>query len=322
MSQFVILKLLVDALLVAALFYFAMRSIRNGSNAGMSSSLASGAAARELRDLEISLKTLLRDADVSSQGLNSSLARQQRNLQQLLNDISETEARVQQALDSGARASRTKLNHSESNLKRALISEESEQEYFAPTPVQVPMRPAPSTTVSAQKLNVFGEPIGAASDFATDQSSQTMAYRAHETKAAAAPSAIIQGTPESREKTKAPIYRQQRLAQQIEVERAVASLDAAQKSVASLTAQENSQEQSRVQSSKQTQRSHNLEVSQEFITDELPVLSNSRPEQEYSQQQSADNSEAADQTEIEPRIIQKDARLGVLGSVRRHTQVL
>jgi len=322
MSQFVILKLVVDGLLVAALFYFAMRSIRNGSSAAMSSSLASGAAARELRDLEISLKTLLRDADVSSQGLNSSLARQQRNLQQLLNDINETEARVQQALDIGARVTRPNLNHKESNSRRAVISEEREQEYFAPTPIQVPVRPPHSSTVSAQKLNVFGEPIGAASNYAADQSSQMSEYGAPTTKAAAAPSAIIQGTPESREKTKAPIYRQQRLAQQIEVERAVASLDAAQKSVASIAAQENSHEQNRIRNSKQTQTSYNLEVSQEFTTEDLPVLSDSKTEQIYLQQQSADNSEAAGQTEIEPRIIQKDARLGVLSSVRRHTQVL
>lgn len=343
MNQLALAKLVIDSLLVGAVVYLAMRSLRTGMSS-MSTLAGSGAAARELRDLEISLKTLLRDADVSSQGLNSSLSRQQRNLEQLLSEISSTEARIAETIDAANRsAARMRQEprmqaHSPTMPRREiqppLIDERGEElidleeagalkietgkgalsaasiAEIHTSPAPRTHRPAPAAALSAPAVNVFGEPIGAT----TAPTSSPPAP-----KRAAAHSIIEQHsttdkTHSIREKTKAPIYRQQRLAQQVEVERAVNSVSEAKQSVASLkeTLQESSER------SLAEHPAEPMQVDEEFTTDVVPSVAPASDAQQISlSEELTDDSERTP-----PRVVQTDPRLGVLSSVRRHTQVL
>ncbi len=348
MNQLALAKLVVDGLLVAAVIYLAMRALRNsGTSDGIG-----GSAARELRDLEISLKTLLRDADVSSQGLNSSLARQQRNLEQLLSDISTTERRVGESIDSANRdATRIRQN----SLSAQVVAEHSPNPELQPAraprrtttmpadtniahpqhedsyhkqPISSSVRPNLSERVSRDSIapspnvavNVFGEPIGAVSKESVvgrEVASPTPRRMSSAQPITKSPISPGNGAPirevvaqqiadrEATQRTKAPIYRQQRLAQQVEVERAVDSLTQATQAMTSIV--------------------HHQVESEEFTADEVPQMQmESLPETFDSAPQDVAETEgnlSPPATDSMP-IIERDPRLGVLGSVRRHTQVL
>ena len=111
---------------------------------------------------------------------------------------------------------------------------------------------------------------------------------------------------EAPQRTKAPIYRQQRLAQQVEVERAVESLAQAKQAMNSLAKQK--------------------AASEEFTADELPPVQSVSYTEKVAEVSEAPGSEVqvssdAQTTNAMPTI-DRDPRLGVLGTVRRHTQVL
>ena len=339
MNHIAIAKLVIDCLLVASVVFLAMRALRGG---GATSSVGA-AAARELRDLEISLKTLLRDADVSSQGLNSSLSRQQRNLEQLLAEISGTERRVADAIDEANRAAARRRTEVPPSAQRSSISyEEAPAEPTIQTDSWIAnpganqaadARPSSSLRqgyasqpvgASAHRasnpqpqVNVFGEPIGAAAQTpAQKQSIQSGQSRA----ATRAPSAVhtiaerVAPTPAPTARTKAPIYRQQTLAQQVEVERAVESLNEAKSVMSSIAQQRFDQPESSEQ-----------EFSDErFVPDSMPtdVIPQSASEV-ITSPDSATLEDHQPEVSSEPAtVINRDPRLGVLGTIRRHTQVL
>lgn len=368
MIQLALAKLIVDGLLVASVIFLAMRALRNQ---GVSSSIA-GNAARELRDLEISLKTLLRDADVSSQGLNSSLSRQQRNLEQLLSDITATERRVGETIDSASREAarfrqdalitaerfvaadpqpiRTRRQASamqaSASVKPDLIEDTkifdepmAAMTSLMETAAVAPRRLSPGISKPAKSaaVNVFGEPIGTVSQVSQlshgssgpgmrldneeltapptprrtpHPTPQQVSSRNHADAALEAPIREVVAQQiaerEAPQRTKAPIYRQQRLAQQVEVERAVESLAQAKQAMNSLAKQKQSE-------------------ADEFTADELPQMQAgpvTQPIDLGSEQEFAEGEATSQESASPTPIVERDPRLGVLGTVRRHTQVL
>lgn len=376
MNHIAIAKLVIDCLLVASVVFLAMRALRGG---GATSSVGA-AAARELRDLEISLKTLLRDADVSSQGLNSSLSRQQRNLEQLLADISGTERRVADAIDEANRAAsrrRTEIppsaqpsstsyeqparvtrpsridsmifeepqgepalhidsrttdgrpydfSSADLSAEGALAAEGRQLNHTTKThqptsslrqghASHAVSAPAPRASSLQSQVNVFGEPIGAAAQAQSSQLRQSKApTRAPSAVHTIAERVVPAPTPAPTARTKAPIYRQQTLAQQVEVERAVESLNEA-KSVMSSIAQQRFDE---------SESSDQRFSEERFVPDAMPtdVIPQSASEAITSPDSAMSEPQESEVSSEPATVINRDPRLGVLGTVRRHTQVL
>ena len=200
MDLFQTWKLAIDALLVISLLYLSVRFLK--TNRAINT--------RELRDLEIVLRTLLRDADVASKSLSDSLSRRQGGLEKLLGDLSGSEVRLRdlsqkaESLKDGLIATVAKAEAyavREPRAYRAATSERvgtislsreteerapSNQNYSAGEEAQV-VEPRASRTANSAKLNIFGEPI--------EPSSETVVEAA-------------------------PVYPKQQLAREIEVERA------------------------------------------------------------------------------------------------------
>lgn len=85
MDNFQLWKLAADVALLLSVLYLCVRFIR---------SQGSSINTRELRDLEIVLKNLLKDADVASRSLTESLGRRQHSLERLLSDLDGGERRL------------------------------------------------------------------------------------------------------------------------------------------------------------------------------------------------------------------------------------
>ena len=100
MDTFQLWKLATDVALVLSILYLCVRFMRTQGPS---------VNPRELRDLEIVLKNLLRDADVASRTLGDSLSRRQESLERLLAEFEGGERRMAAALQS-AEQLRSKLS--------------------------------------------------------------------------------------------------------------------------------------------------------------------------------------------------------------------
>ena len=89
MGQFEMVKLLVDIGLGASLLYLAFRFLRGGISDGQ---------ARQLATLDASLKSLIREAEVSGNNLNDQLLRRQQSIESALRDIESNEGKLQRAI--------------------------------------------------------------------------------------------------------------------------------------------------------------------------------------------------------------------------------
>jgi len=102
MDTFQLCKLATDVALILSVLYLSARFIRSHQ---------SSVDTRELRDLEIVLKNLLKDADVASRALSESLTRRQQSLERVLSELDGGERRVATAVRSAeeisARLNRT-----------------------------------------------------------------------------------------------------------------------------------------------------------------------------------------------------------------------
>lgn len=89
MSPFEIAKLSIDAGLGLSLIFLAFRFFRAG---------ISNRTVRQLQGLDLSLKTLIRDAEQAGNTLNDQLLRRQQSLEAVLRDIQGAESRAQRSL--------------------------------------------------------------------------------------------------------------------------------------------------------------------------------------------------------------------------------
>jgi hypothetical protein len=139
MDTFQLCKLATDVALILSVLYLSARFIRSHQ---------SSVDTRELRDLEIVLKNLLKDADVASRALSESLTRRQQSLERVLSELDGGERRVATAVRSAEEIS-ARLNRTMAD-SRAIQPQSNEgvtsadsQEYRSP-PTPSPRKPAPS----------------------------------------------------------------------------------------------------------------------------------------------------------------------------------
>lgn len=155
MSQFEMVKLVVDIGLGACLLYLAFRFLRGGISDGQ---------ARQLANLDASLKSLIREAEVSGNNLNDQLLRRQQSIESALRDIESNEAKLQRAI-STAKDLLTNLDEQIKKVREDLLEVErrkvrieTEQEISARPIVQ----PRPERAATTRKsVTPRPEPIRA-----------------------------------------------------------------------------------------------------------------------------------------------------------------
>jgi hypothetical protein len=149
MGQFEMVKLLVDIGLGASLLYLAFRFLRGGISDGQ---------ARQLATLDASLKSLIREAEVSGNNLNDQLLRRQQSIESALRDIESNEGKLQRAivaakdLQANLDEQMKKVREDLLDVERRKVRIETEHEISARTITQnrqervAPQTPAKSIT--------------------------------------------------------------------------------------------------------------------------------------------------------------------------------
>lgn len=159
MDSFQLWKLATDVALILSVLYLSMRFMR---------SQGSSVDTRELRDLEIVLKTLLKDADVASRSLSDSLGRRQQSLERILAELDGGERRIASSLRSAeemrltlervtaaGRMATAATPHAASKTadipltRRVEVATDAVEEWAEPPSFDTPRAPVPSRRSSA-----------------------------------------------------------------------------------------------------------------------------------------------------------------------------
>jgi hypothetical protein len=154
MDNFQLWKLAADVALLLSVLYLCVRFVR---------SQGSSINTRELRDLEIVLKNLLKDADVASRSLTESLGRRQNALERLLSDLDGGERRlsvsIQAAEERSTLLSRMLSQASSSSVARSSMElEEQTAPVRAQTVQSNPVRGNRSTIIpDTQRIELVNE---------------------------------------------------------------------------------------------------------------------------------------------------------------------
>ena len=185
MSQFEIVKLLVDVGLGISLLYLAIRFLRGG---------ISDNQARQLASLDASLKSLIREAEISGNNLNDQLLRRQQAIETTLRDLESSETRLQRCLSGGKDLSQTLddqikkvredlleverrkvrletyADEQQPKLDKPVVSSPIQKRRIKPEEVQhaevyleeqefIENVPESATNTNFSRVNIYGEPI-------------------------------------------------------------------------------------------------------------------------------------------------------------------